>query len=86
MKLYDYVEINNLADEWIECIDGLPPPGQEVIVETKKGIVTALSRFLRYDGCDHSESWWDNNYPCSGNTHLFKSVVRWKPMPRNKED
>ena len=84
MKYFTYDEVNKLPEEWIKTADGLPPPGQEVIVQTNKGRVTALVRYIRYEGCLPEESWWNNRYG-GGNMHVFKAVVAWKPMPKPME-
>lgn len=85
MKYYDYHEIDELPrGEWIECSDGLPPPGKEVIVETAKGKVTALARFIDYEGAPPERGRWDNQYPGKGNCHLMDSIIRWQPMPHSK--
>lgn len=84
MKLYSYEDVDNLPEEWIECVDALPPPGKEVVVQTDKGRVTALARFIRWDGgCPPDAGWWANAYGCD-NQHLFKSVIRWRPFPKSK--
>jgi hypothetical protein len=82
MKIYDYTDIPLLPPgRWIDCKEALPPAGEEVIVVTGKGKVTALSRFDRYENSLPDEGWWDNRYPGKGNMHLFKNIVAWMPMP-----
>ena len=85
MKLYSYEEIDALPRDgtWIECKDGLPPFGREVIVERPDGRVTALSRYSPYDGAPWGDYWWDNNYG-KGNCHTAEGVARWQPMPLPK--
>ncbi|WP_072265440.1 DUF551 domain-containing protein [Serratia marcescens] len=66
---------------WIECSDILPPTGVEVIVETNKGIVTALARYIKYATAPPTSGHWDNAYPGTGNRYLFESITRWQPLP-----
>jgi len=83
LKLYTYEEMEKLKENWISVKDALPPPGLEVLVyKTNKKKITALARFIRYEGCDEFiDYWWDNNYPGSGNMHTPKGVTYWRPMP-----
>jgi len=86
LKLYTYEEMEKLKETWISVKDALPPPGLEVIVrkhekEHRKNI-TALARYIRYEGCDEdTDYWWDNKYPGNGNTHTPNGVTHWRPMP-----
>ncbi len=65
---------------WIDIKKQLPPVGDEVIVFTKRGEVTALARFIRYEGA--VDYYWDNHYPGTGNCHIQESVTHWMPMPQ----
>lgn len=87
----DKKELIRLAEigqrmQWISVRDQLPELGEEVIVFTNTGRVTALSRFIRYEGA--STYYWDNNYPGSGNMYLSESITHWMKLPDkpNKED
>lgn len=82
VKMYSYDEIDSMPRDgtWIECADGLPPFGREVIVERPDGRVTALSRFCPYEGARWNDYHWDNNYG-KGKGHTAEGVVRWQPMP-----
>ena len=85
MQLFTLSEFKKLpVGEWIECADGLPPVGIEVIVEKSDGRVTALARFLRYEGAPPERGHWDNHYPGHGNFCLMQSIIRWQPMPTPK--
>lgn len=85
MYVVEYDEIDGLPDIWIKSEHYLPPPGLEVIVETRSGKVTALARFVRHDECLPEDSWWDNAYPGKGNMHLFESIIHWRKLPKGKE-
>lgn len=68
--------------DWISVEDALPELGAEVLVycprkECRK--VTALARFIRYEGSQ--DFYWDNDYPGKGNMHLAESVTHWMPLP-----
>jgi len=64
--------------EWISVKDKLPEIGSEVIVLKNDGNVTALARYIRYEGA--KEYFWDNFYGGS-NLCLQESITHWMPLP-----
>ena len=92
MKLYTYQEIDKLNESWVSVKDALPPPGVEVIVykpesEHPHNKITALARYIRYEGCNEAlDYWWDNRYPGHGNMNLPESITHWRLMPKLGDD
>ena len=85
MKMLTYMKFSAIIPgAWIACSDALPPCGPEVIVEVKSGKVTALSRYIRYQGALADQGYWDNHYPGIENRWAMESVVRWQRFPEPK--
>ena len=67
-----------MQTDWISPDYELPELGEEVIVFTTSGRVTALSRRIRYEG--DKEYSWGNAYG-GGNAYLPESILYWQSMP-----
>jgi hypothetical protein len=76
--------VNPNEPQWISVKDKLPEIGKEVIVFSPrsnqgKGRVTALSRYIRYEGA--VDFYWDNSYG-GRNVYVQEAITHWMPLPK----
>ena len=73
--------------KWIHIKDKLPEIGVEVIVycphkiSRQRNPVTALARYITYDGCDENANYFWDNYYGGNNTHVKDAVTHWAHLP-----
>ena len=59
---------------WVSVDEALPHIAEEVVVRRTDGRITALARFIPYEGA--IEYWWDNKYPGTGNMVLSRGIFQ----------
>ena len=69
---------------WIRVEEELPLIGEEVLVYTVTGHVTALARRVSFNS--NEPFFWTNDYPGRSNLHLAESVTHWMPLPEPPKD